>query len=66
MKDSEDRDRYATGQAPGRQPDQAEGERRGTEKHPAPPEARRPTPSQAEGDRGTVEESIREHEQERT
>jgi hypothetical protein len=62
MQDRTKDERYATGQAPGRQPDQAEGERRGTEQHPSPPEARQPTPSQAEGDRETVDESLREQE----
>jgi hypothetical protein len=62
MTDRVDRDRYATGKAPGRTPDQAEGEREETRRHPSPPEARRPTPGQAEGDRATVEESLQRQE----
>lgn len=63
MTNTNDRDRYATGKAPGRTPDQAEGEREDAERHPSPPEARRPTPGQAEGDRATVEEALRQREQ---
>lgn len=59
MQSGQDRNRYATGQAPGRPPDQAEGERHPKDGHPAPAEARRPTPSQAEGDREMVEHSLR-------
>ena len=55
-----ERERTSTDE-PGRQPDQAEGERAGDTEHPAPSEARR-TPGQAEGDRETVDAAIREHE----
>jgi hypothetical protein len=57
MQDRSDEDRYAAGKHPGRQPDQAEGERRGEDEHPMPEEARRPTPGQAEGERGVGDES---------
>ena len=63
MQERSEPERYATGEAPGRQPDQAEGERAGDEgDHPMPEEARRPTPSQAEGDRETVDAAVAEHE----
>jgi len=55
-------ERYATGAAPGRPPDQAEGERDDTPAHETAPEVGRPTPGQAEGDRATVDSAIRQHE----
>jgi hypothetical protein len=60
MQDRSDEQRYATGNARARQPDQAEGERSNYERDPSSPEARRPTPSQAEGDRDLIEEDLRE------
>ncbi len=62
MTTSGDQERAPSERESTRQPDQAEGEREGEPRHPAPEEAG-PTPSQAEGDPETVDASISEHEQ---